>query len=118
MILAVSIKLNNAVTGPSPIEPTCTLLMIYFQADKNDLGAFRFSDAERDVIIASTDLPGLAKAPILYETTQIRRNSNSVQFQKPHYSISTRGQQLWGTHDVYTDDLVQDEVLTLNISFN
>ena len=92
--------------------------LISFQADKNDLGAFRFSDAERDVIIASTDLPGLSKAPILYETTQILRTSNTVQFPKPHYSISTRGQQLWGTHDVYTDDLVQDEAVTLKFFFN
>lgn len=87
-------------------------MIIQIQADKNDLGAFRFSDAERNVIIATTDLPGLSKAPMLYETSQNLRNKHTV-----HYSISTRGQQLWGTHDVYTDDLVEEEVVALNVSF-
>lgn len=89
-----------------------------FQADKSDLGAFRFSDSERNVIIASTDLPGLSKAPIFYESSQNLRSGKTAILQKPHYSISTRGQQLWGTHDVYADDLVEDEVITLKVSFN
>ncbi len=96
------------------------------KADKNDLGAFRFSDPERDVIIASTDLPGLTKAPILYDDVQQKdvtfANTNlrigNTGTLKPHYSISTRGQQLWGTHDVYTDDLYTEEAVTLKISYN
>jgi hypothetical protein len=71
------------------------------------------------VIIASTDLTGVSKAPIFYETSQNIRNRNTavLPFQKPHYSISTRGQQLWGTHDVYTDDLVETEIVAIKVSF-
>ncbi|KAL7531562.1 hypothetical protein ACHAXR_004114, partial [Thalassiosira sp. AJA248-18] len=42
-------------------------------ADKDDLGAFRFSDPERNIIIASTDLAGLSKSPMIYE----RKDFNS-----------------------------------------
>ena len=84
--------------------------------DKNDLGAFRFNDPERNVMIASTDLEGLSKAPMVYEN----ENSHNLRIkvkQKPHYSISTAGERLWGTHDVYADDLVEDVVVSLVISY-
>ena len=89
------------------------------QVDKNDLGAFRFNDPERNVIIASTDLPGLNKAPLVYESDSqnLRSKSNAAKKQKPHYSVSTHGEQLWGTHDVYTDDLTEEEVISLIVSY-
>jgi len=85
--------------------------------DKNDLGAFRFNDPERNVMIASTDLEGLSKAPMVYENENSHNLRRKVKEQKPHYSISTAGEKLWGTHDVYADDLVEDEVVSLVISY-
>jgi len=85
-------------------------------ADKNDLGAFRFSDPERNMIVASTDLSGLSKAPMIYESSLNLRSRSTIK-QRPHYSISTHGEQLWGTHDVYADDFVEEEVVSLVVSY-
>jgi hypothetical protein len=86
--------------------------------DKNDLGAFRFNDPERNVMIASTDLPGLSKAPLVYESNSQNLRSRSIlKKSKPHYSISTAGQQLWGTHDVYADDVVENDVVSFDVSY-
>jgi len=89
--------------------------VLFLVADKEDLGEFRFSDPERNIMIASTELVGLVKSPMIYEKQQAR--SKTGLRQKPHYSISTAGQQLWGTHDVYEDDLVQDERISLVVSY-
>jgi hypothetical protein len=32
------------------------LLFLFAQADKQDLGAFRFSDPERNIVVATTDM--------------------------------------------------------------
>ena len=86
--------------------------------DKNDLGAFRFNDPERNVMIASTDLQGLSKSPLVYQSggSTLRGRGNLKQ-KRPHYSISTEGQKLWGTHDVYADDVVEDEIVSLVVSY-
>jgi len=88
--------------------------VMFLVADKDDLGAFRFSDPERNIIIASTELTGLSKSPMLYETQN--NNGKKGLRQKAHYSVSTRGQQLWGTHDVYADDFDVDEQVSLIVS--
>jgi hypothetical protein len=87
------------------------------------MGAFRFSDSERNVIIASTDLPGLSKVPLAYESggntlrgRSIRKATRTLKAKRPHYSISNEGERLWGTHDVYADDIVEDEIITLVVS--
>lgn len=66
-------------------------------------------------MIASTDLPGLSKSSLLYNNKDPK--SKSSLRQKPHYSVSTRGQQLWGTHDVYEDELIVDEQVSLLVSY-
>jgi len=87
--------------------------------DKSDLGAFRFNDPERNVMIASTDLQGLSKTPMVYEKSEnLRGKDAALVKQKPHYSISTAGDKLWGTHDVYTDDLITEEVISLAVSYD
>ena len=74
-------------------------------------------------MIASTDLPGLSKVPLAYESDgntlrgrSIRKATQTLLAKRPHYSISNKGQRLWGTHDVYTDDIVEDEIITLVVS--
>jgi hypothetical protein len=65
-------------------------------------------------------MSSLSKSPMIYEaetsddTGMVRTGVKKV---KPHYSISTKGQQLWGTHDVYSDELVLDEHVSLTVTF-
>jgi len=80
-------------------------------ADKDDLGAFRFSDPERNILVASTELAGLSKSRMMYEGDRQKGSDK-----RPHYSISVRGQQLWGTHDVYVDYMDVDEEVSLIVS--
>ena len=94
---------------------TCHFQLLFVQADKDDLGEFRFSDPERNIIIASTELTGLSKSPMMYEKQNVRGKKRLRQ--KPHYSVSTRGQQPWGTHDVYGDDIVEDEQVSFIASY-
>lgn len=74
-------------------------------------------------MVASTDLPGLSKVPLAYESgvntlrgRSIRKATRALKAERPHYSISNEGQRLWGTHDVYADDIVEDEIFSLVIS--
>ncbi|KAL7515526.1 hypothetical protein ACHAXN_013469 [Cyclotella atomus] len=88
-------------------------------ADKQDLGAFRFSDPERNIVVATTDMNSLSKSPMVYEVKTfdgkgMLRTGETV---KPHYSISTRGQELWGTHDVYSDNMAISEHVSLVLSY-
>jgi len=79
-------------------------------ADKNDLGAFRFSDSERNILLASTDLQGLTKTPLRYEGEK-----PSHEKPKPHYSKSTQGHQIWGAQGVYSDDMATNEEIVLHL---
>ena len=56
-------------------------------------------------------MASLSKSPIMYEM----KGSDGSSHVKPHYSISTNGQQLWGTHDVYADNLAVDEQVELTL---
>jgi hypothetical protein len=89
------------------------------QADKQDLGAFRFSDPERNIVVATTDMSSLSKSPMMYESKKLdgRSEGRVGKKVKPHYSISSQGQQLWGTHDVYSDELVLDEHVSIVVTF-
>ena len=101
---------KNAKTADKDLIGDVMILI----ADKQDLGAFRFSDPERNIVFATTDMSSLSKSPMVYETKQMGiRSSKQL---KPHYSISTRGQQLWGTHDVYSDDRAVDQHGSLTVS--
>ena len=92
---------------------------LLFQADKNDLGSFRFSDPERNIFFASTDMPGLGKAPLVYKEGgggSIRSIKKKKKV-RPHYSTCSHGDALWGTHDVYADNLVSPERVKIHIRY-
>jgi len=91
--------------------------VLFLLGDKDDLGAFRFSDPDRNLIVASTDVPGLSGKPM--SSRRVVGKEGSVRKKKkvkPHYSVTNGGQKLWGTHDVYADDLVDEEHITLVVS--
>jgi hypothetical protein len=90
----------------------------FIQADKTDLGSFRFSDPERNIFFASTDLPGLSKAPVVYEDRGgMRRSKKKKKKLLPHYSVTNDGEALWGTHDVYADDLASPDRVKMQIHY-
>jgi len=85
--------------------------------DKYDLGEFRISDPERSFIVASTNINGLDKSPREWGNPiagEIRRQSLRHS-PLPHYSNSKRGVSLWGTANVYKDDLVANERIRLHV---
>ena len=87
--------------------------------DKNDLGALRMSDVDRNFIVANTDMPGLNKEPIkTVSTTRLGymgRESKLPEERSPHYSLAGKGDWLWGTKYVYSDDLTANELVRLNV---
>ena len=72
-----------------------------------DLGAQRFTDKERNLIVATTDMPGL--------------NAKSLKGSpKKHYSAQTskyknRG-NVWGGYGVYSNNLVLGKTIILRRS--
>ena len=80
------------------------------QQDKNDLGAMRFTDVERNILVASTDMPGLSKLP-LSTSGSIRKSQG-----RKHYSLAGKGSWLWGTRDIYNNMNVSNEYINLKVS--
>jgi hypothetical protein len=64
------------------------------------MGAMRFTDIERGIIFASTDMEGLSKDRVRLPSDHSHLKS------KPHYSSSGKGFWLWGTKGVYRDKMI------------
>jgi len=84
--------------------------------DKSDLGAMRLSDPIRNMIVATTDMPGLSKAPIL--TSQLLQ-SKTKEKPRDHYSKTassyTWGPHVWGTEGVYINHVTSNERINLEV---
>jgi mannosyltransferase OCH1-like enzyme len=90
--------------------------------DKYDFGAFRFSDSERNIIVASTQLEGLEKKPRVVRHASrgvIQRQQEALATFKPitHYSETQKGVTVWGNKGVYRDNLVSPERLVFHIHY-
>lgn len=94
--------------------------------DKQDIGAHRMTDLTRNIIVASTDMPNLSKSPLNPvwndedDGNGFLRKGNGEKAkkkEKPHYSSASHGVTIWGTHGVYADDLVSNEMITLEVSY-
>jgi Glycosyltransferase sugar-binding region containing DXD motif len=86
--------------------------------DKYDLGQFRISDSDRNIIFASTDVPNVssaARAPLHATNADKHRQSRIGQHRTEHYSLSKKGTKIWGTSNVYINDLASDYAIRLNI---
>ena len=96
------------------------LTCLGFKGDKFDLGAFRFSDPERDLIIASTDLAGVNKEPRedAYLAKRDERMHKVRRPSLPHYSSTAAGHEVWGTHNVYVNDFVNHEEIQISLLSN
>lgn len=77
--------------------------------DKYDLGGMRFSDPDRNVIVASTNFEGLEKSarhivhPSEAEKKRQEERKTEVHI---HYSKATKGSFVWGSDGIYRDKLV------------
>ena len=91
-----------------------------FQGDKFDMGAFRISDPERSIIVATTELPNLSKdfRQSSHSTKAERRLWSIRQNAKPHYSKSVIGHHIYGRANVYNDDLVVNEEIKLRLDIS
>jgi len=65
------------------------------------MGAFRFSDVERNIIVASTNLEPMSKSPLTFEAEKTK--------QRKHYSQSEHGVDVYGSANVYVDNMVTNE---------
>jgi hypothetical protein len=98
---------TSEVYNPSELGDVLILMQ-----DKHDMGAMRFTDVERNILVASTDMPGLSKKPLspkgYFRTPET----------KAHYSKAVKGWKgfhIWGTNDVYIDSLVSNELVKINL---
>ena len=63
-------------------------------------------------------MPGLSKAPLIYDSRGGMRNSKKKERKLlPHYSVTNHGDALWGTHDVYADDLASSEKIRMEVHY-
>lgn len=86
--------------------------------DKYDLGQFRISDSDRNIIFASTDVPDAsssARTPLHATRADQGLQSRLRQHRSEHYSLSKKGVNVWGTSNVYIDDLASDITIRMNI---
>lgn len=82
-------------------------------ASRADMGALRFSDVDRNLLVASTGMTELSKDPILTleEVAQIRGEEAS----HVHYSSFEHVDDVFGAAGIYVDSLVTNENIKLGI---
>jgi mannosyltransferase OCH1-like enzyme len=87
--------------------------------DKYDTGAFRISDPERNFVVASTELPGLVKTARNPANPTEGEKRRQVLRKKPlaHYSSFGNSAFVWGSRNIYKDDLVTNERLKFEIRY-
>lgn len=104
----------NVVMGRNPVEkieyglleikrtacndPGDALILV---GDKYDMGLFRFSDPDRGIILASTNLDALlGKEPLQNDALP----KKEILLRPKHYSESSRNVAIWGSSNVYKDN--------------
>jgi hypothetical protein len=70
----------------------------------------RFTDVERNILFASTDMPGVNK-------DRLKRGTITQKMRSKHYSNSGKGFWLWGTNGVYKNDLVSKKTIFINTRY-
>lgn len=73
------------------------------------MNAFRFTDMDRNLIVASTDMIDLTTTPL--ETKKNNNLRRSV-----HYSETEALDDVFGTKGVYKDNMVTNEEIRLKVT--
>ena len=110
------VGLESATTVSPQNIPGDSLILVL---DKNDLGALRMSDVDRNVIVATTDMQGLSKDPMKTSPSNrlgsVAKKNKAPGERPPHYSLAGKGDWLWGTRYVYSDDLTANEIVRFKV---
>jgi hypothetical protein len=133
---ALGVAMNEALGRSSlaAVEPGWTTLevtdesgsdMDYGDAlvlllDKHDLGGFRFSDPDRNLIVGSTNLNGLDKtAREVSNPTDAEKKRQHVRSKQEHshYSDAAKGTDIWGSEGIYKDKLVTKLRIKFNVNY-
>ena len=73
------------------------------------MNAFRFTDVDRNLIVASTDMIDLTTSPLENQQASLRKPA--------HYSETEAVDDVFGSKGVYVDNLVTKEEVVLQIYF-
>jgi hypothetical protein len=82
-------------------------------ASRADMGALRFSDVDRNMIVASTGMIELSKDPILSVDEIIAQAQKGEGTSHVHYSQFEHVNDVFGAEGIYVDNLVTNEEVTL-----
>lgn len=72
------------------------------------MNAFRFTDIDRNLIVASTDMIDLTSTPLEAKRENLR--------QPAHYSETEALDDVFGTKGVYKDNMVTNEKIRLKVT--
>jgi hypothetical protein len=97
--------LTSSSAGPNTTEFGDSLVL---KGDKFDMNAFRFTDIDRNLIVASTDMIDLTTTPLEARKESIRRPA--------HYSDTEALDDVFGTKGVYIDNMVTNELIKLEVA--
>lgn len=89
-----------------------TLLLI---ASRADMGALRFTDVSRNIMVASTNLKDLSKDSIP-TIEELKDSSEEPKGEHIHYSLFEHASDIFGAAQVYSDDLVNNEIIKLSVT--
>lgn len=88
-----------------------SLLLI---ASRADMGALRFSDVDRNLMVASTGMTELSKDPII-TMEELAQVQEAEQASHVHYSNFEHVNDVFGAEGIYIDSLVTNENVKLNV---
>ena len=84
------------------------------QADKYDLGELRFTDPDRNILVASTEQTLISKSATENYLTSVKKKVAPMA-EKSHYSSPQYASDIFGATGVYADSLVTNENYVLHV---
>ena len=81
--------------------------VLFLHTDRYDIGELRFTDLDRNILVASTNADALARKPLPTEN----KSSSVSKKESVHYSKSES--EIVGSHGIYKDNTVANERIVL-----
>ena len=95
------------------MDPGAVGDVLLLQASKGDMGAFRFTDVDRGVVVASTNMEGMLPTDKDAFDADILEIPKETKSEVNHYSKAEIGVDIFGSERVYIDKFVANEVISL-----
>ena len=83
-------------------------------ASRADMGALRFSDVDRNLMVASTGMTEISKEPIL--SVEEASKAREKEVSHVHYSKFEHVNDVFGAEGIYVDNLVTNENIKLKLT--